>query len=88
MAIFYRHGYVDPSERELGDHHRVAFFEGDADWKELISTQVFTQQHALLDHAASPGTTFSANKVGINARQNLPRTLVAGQSEITHEGNI
>ena len=88
MAIFHRLGYVDPSEREIGDHRRVAFFEGEADWKDLISSQVFGQHHALLDPVATPGTTTPAKKVGISLRQSLPRTLVAGQFEITHEGNV
>lgn len=88
MAIFHRHGYVDPSEREIGDHRRVAFFEGDADWKELISSQVFAQHHAQLDPAASPGTAGPAKRVGIGLRKTLPRTLVAGQFEVTQEGNV
>ena len=88
MAIFHRHGYIDPSEREIGDHRRVAFFEGEADWKDLISSQVFEQHHALSDTVASPGPTTPVKKVGISQRQNLPRTLVAGQFQITHEGNV
>lgn len=76
--IFHRHGHISPSQREIGHHHRVAFFEGEANWRELIISQVFAEQRTLPYSVTLPIS--STNEEQIITRRSLPRTLVTGQS--------